>query len=170
MSDPDDDALEHLRAELEEAADGLTAWLRSLTDIRVAVLVDVVGAGELGAYELAKAEAARLLAWPGLVRAILDANEPETLPGGVVRVGVLVGVTTLDPAAAVRGACATFADRQWTEPRALTIPEHQCASWSADPPPARGPVRVEVHAGPGLATVTERQRRELLDDPEPPAP
>ena len=153
-------------AALELAADQLAAMLRSVTDIRVAMLVDTIGMGELSAYETAKAEAARLLSWAGLSEVIFDANEPETGPTGSVQVGVLVGVTTLEPAAAVRSACATLAGRQWSPPQPRSIPEHQFAFWCADPIPSAGPVRIELHAAPGLATVTERQRREMLDDPD----
>jgi hypothetical protein len=153
-------------SDLELTADQLRALLKSMTDIRVAMLVDMVGMGELSAYELAKAEAARLLSWAGLTEVIFDANEPETAPSGIVQVGVLVGVTTLEPAAAVRSACVALADRRWSAPHPRTIAEHQFAFWCADPSPSRGPVRIEVHAAPGLATVTERQRREMLDDPD----
>lgn len=153
-------------SELDLAADQLAAMLRSMADVRVAMLVDMVGMGELSAYETAKAEAARLLSWTGLTEVIFDANEPETGPGGAVAVGVLVGATALEPAAAVRSACAALTDRRWSASRPRTIAEHQFAFWCADPVPASGPVRIEVHAAPGLATVTERQRREMLDDPD----
>jgi len=164
-----DDSLAATRAQLSDlelAADELAALVRSMTDIRVAMLVETVGMGEISAYETAKAEAVRLLSWTGLTEAILDANEPETGPGGAVQVGVLVGVTTLEPATAVRSACAALADRRWSTPQPRTIPEHQFAFWCADPVPSSGPARIEVHAAPGLATVTERQRREMLDDPD----
>jgi hypothetical protein len=164
----DVDADAAARAQLSElglAADQLARMLLSVTDVRVAMLVETRGLGELSAYETAKAEAARLLSWAGLVEVILDANEPETGPAGSVRVGVLVGVITLELAAAVRSACAALADRRWSAPQQRTIPEHQFAFWCADPVPPMGPVRIEVHAAPGLATVTERQRREMLDDP-----
>lgn len=151
---------------MDLAADQVTALVKSMTDIRVAMLVDAVGMAELSAYELAKAEAARLLSWAGLTEVIFEANEPEAVANGIVQVGVLVGVTTLEPAAAVRSACAALADRQWSAPRPQAIAEHQFALWCADPSTSRGPVRIEVHAAPGLATVTERQRRELLDDPD----
>ncbi len=114
MPDPDDDlrqtALDQASA-LHRDADDLAALLRSMTDIRIGMTVDTVGMGELSAYELAEAEAARLLSWAGLVEVRLDANEPETAPSGAIRVGVLVGVTTLEPDAAVRSACAALADR-----------------------------------------------------------
>lgn|GEM_PF-3584930 len=164
-----DDRLSAVRAWLSElglSADQLTAVLRSMTDVRVAVLVDSTGMNELSAYELAGSEAARLLSWDGLTEVIFDANEPETVPSGAVQVGVLVGVTTLEPATAVRSACAALADRLWSGPHQRAIPEHQFAWWCADPPPSSGPVRVEVHAAPGLSIVTERQRREMLDDPD----
>lgn len=169
MSDDADDVLAVARAQLSEldlAADQLAAMVKSMTDVRVAVMVEFVGMGELSAYETAKAEAARLLSWTGLTEVIFDANEPETGPGGAVQVGVLVGVTTLEPAAAVRSACAALADRRWSAPQPRAIAEHQFAFWCADPVPSSGPTRIEVHAAPGLATVTERQRREMLDDPD----
>lgn len=169
MSCDADDVLRAAREQLSEldlAADELAATLKSMTDVRVAMLVDTLGMGELSAYETAKAEAARLLSWTGLTEVIFDANEPETGPTGAVHVGVLVGVTTLEPASAVRSACAALVDRQWSVPQPRTIPEHQFAFWCADPPPSSGPTRIEVHAAPGLATVTERQRREMLDDPD----
>lgn len=137
-----------------------------MTDIRVGMLVDTVGMGELSAYELAKAEAARLLSWAGLTEVILNANEPDPVPSGAVQVGVLVGVTTLEPATAVRSACVALADRRWSAPHPRTIAEHQFAFWRADPSPPRGPVRIELHAAPGLAIVTERERREILDNPD----
>jgi hypothetical protein len=112
------------------------------------------------------ADAARLLSWTGLTEVIFDANEPEKPAEGVVEVGVLVGTTLLEPAAAVRSACTELADRQWSPPQQRSVPAHQFASWCADPLPERGVARVEVHAAPGLATVTERQRREMLDDPD----
>lgn len=163
------DALRAARAALSElglAADELAAMVESMTDIRVAMLVDVVGTGELSAYETAKTEAARLLSWDGLTKVIYEANEPERAPSGALSVGVLVGVTALGPAAAVRSACAALTGRSWSAPRRRTVPEHQFAFWSAEPVPSEGPVRIEVHAAPGLATVTERQRREMLDDPD----
>ena len=169
MPDPDDDLLRTAldqAAELEHDAEQLAALLRSMTDIRVGMTVDTVGMGELSAYELAKAEAARLLSWSGLVEARLEANEPETTPHGAIQVGVLVGVTTLEPEAAVRSVCAALDDRRWSAPQQGLIAEHRFASWSADPPAPQGPVRIEVHAAPGLAVVTDRQRREMLDDPD----
>lgn len=168
MPDPADELLAAAReqaAELELAADQLASLLRSMTDVRVGVLIRAVGMGELSAYELAKAEAARLLSWSGLAELIFDANEPET-SGGAVEVGVLVGVTTLDPAEAVRSACAELTGRRWSPPQQRTVPAHQFAFWCAEPVPAQGLARVEVHAAPGLATVTDRQRREMLDDPD----
>ena len=117
MPTDDDDPGAVLRdqvSELEAAADELAALVRAMTDVRVAMLVDVVGAGGFGAYELAKAEAARLLTWSGLTEAILDADEPEATPEGPLRVGVLVGVTPLEPAAAVEGACGALPDRRWS--------------------------------------------------------
>lgn len=169
VSDEADDLLRTAREQLSEpglAADELAMMLKSMTDVRVAMMVETVGMGELTAYETAKAEAARLLSWPELTEMIFDANEPETGPGGAVQVGVLVGVTTLQPADAVRSACAALADRRWSAPQPRTIAEHQFAFWCADPIPSSGPARIEVHAAPGLATVTERQRREMLDDPD----
>lgn len=169
MPGPDDDLLRttlEQAAELDRDADELAALLRSMTDIRIGMTVDTVGTGELSAYELAKAEAARLLSWSGLHEVRLDANEPETTPSGAIQVGVLVGVTTLEPDAAVRSACAALADRRWSAPRQGLVAEHRFASWSADPPVAEGPVRIEVHAAPGLAFLTDRQRREMLDDPD----
>lgn len=151
-------------SEFDLDAEQFAAWLRSTTDIRVGMHVVCVGLGALGAYETAKAQAARLVSWAGLTELRLDANEPETGPDGAVEVGVLVGVTALAPADAVRSACAELADRAWDGPHPLRIPEHQFAFWAADPPPDHGPVRIELHAAPGLAMVTERQRRELLDD------
>ena len=155
-----------LPSELDVAADQLTAWLRSMTDVRVGMHVVTAGMGELAAYETAKAQAARLVSWADLTELRLDANEPEPGPDGLVQVGVLVGVTALDPASAVRSACAELDDRVWDGPHALRIAEHQFAVWCADPAPAEGPVRVEVHAAPGLAFLTERRRREMLDDPD----
>lgn len=169
MPDAADDVLRAARARLSELdldADQLSALLGSMTDVRVAMQVDVVGMGELSAYELAKAEAANLLSWAGLSEAIFEANEPETGRSGAIGVGVLVGVTTLNPDAAVRSACAALPGRRWSAPQPRVIAEHQFASWCADPLPVRGPARIEVHAAPGLAIVTERQRREMLDDPE----
>ena len=169
MPESADEILRAARARLSELdldADQLASLLRSMTDIRVAVLVDTVGMSDLSAYELAQAEAARLVSWPGLAEPILDANEPETVASGAVQVGVLVGVTDLEPAAAVRSACAWLTDRQWTSPRPRALAEHQFALWCPDPRPPRGVARIEVHAAPGLATVTERQRREMLDDPD----
>jgi hypothetical protein len=169
VPDPDDDlrqtALDQASA-LHRDADDLAALLRSMTDIRIGMTVDTVGMGELSAYELAEAEAARLLSWAGLVEVRLDANEPETAPSGAIQVGVLVGVTTLEPDAAVRSACAALADRRWSAPRQGLMAAHRFAVWSADPPVAAGPVRIELHAAPGLALLTERQRREMLDDPD----
>lgn len=169
MPDPSDDPLVDTHeqvAELNAAADGLAALLRSMTDLRIALIVDTVGMGELSTYELAKAEATRLLSWEGLVEVRLEANEPEAVPGGAIRVGVLVGVSTLAPDDAVRSACAALADRRWSEPRQGLVAEHRFALWCADPPVAEGPVRIAVHAAPGLAVVTDRQRREMLDDPD----
>lgn len=169
MSGAADDLLSTARARLSElglSGDQLTAALTSMTDVRVAMFVDAIGVNELNAYELAKAEAARLLSWAGLTETIFDAHEPETVPSGAIQVGVMVGVTTLEPAAAVRSACAALADRRWSRPYPRAIAEHQFASWCADPTPSWGPVRMEVHAAPGLAIVTERQRREMLDDPD----
>ncbi len=71
MPDPDDDLLRtalEQASELDRDADELAALLRSMTDIRVGMTVDTVGTGELSAYELAKAEAAKLLSWPGWSR------------------------------------------------------------------------------------------------------
>jgi hypothetical protein len=62
-------------------------------------------------------------------------------------------------------ACAEFAGRTWNEPAVRTIAEHQFSYWAAHVRPERGPVRIEVHAAPGLTTLTERERQELLDDP-----
>lgn len=150
---------------LELDADQLASLRKSMTDIRVALMVDVVGMGELSAYEFAKAEAGALWGWPDLVEALFEANEPEDIAGGAIQVGVLVGVTELSPADAVRSACAMFPERRWSEPGVRTIAEHQFARWDADTAPARGPVRIEVHAAPGLSPITDHQRQELLDDP-----
>ncbi len=97
MPDPDDDLL---RTTLEQAAE-LDRDADQLADAaavhdrhpRIGMSVDTVGTCELSAYELAKAEAARLLSWSGLHEARLDANEPETTPSGAIQVGGLVGVT-----------------------------------------------------------------------------
>lgn len=159
-------AREEWLSRLELDADQLASLRRSMTDIRVALMVDVVGMGELSAYEFAKAEAGALWGWPGLVGALFEANEPEQVGGGAIRVGVLIGVTELSPADAVRSACAMFPERRWSEPGVRTIAEHRFAAWDADKAPSRGPVRIEVHAAPGLSPITERQRQELLDDPD----
>ncbi len=152
-------------SQLDMDADQLASLRKSMTDVRVGVIVDVVGMSALTAYEFAKAEAERLWAWTELAEARFEANEPEEVEGGAIRVGVLVGVTDLNPADAVRSACAVFADRTWSDPAPRTIAEHQFSYWAADAQPSRGPIRIEVHAAPGLSTITERQRQELLDDP-----
>jgi hypothetical protein len=152
VADPDDDLLRDTAADLERAADELTRWVASMTEVRVALLVFVVGHGPLTAYELARAEAARLAGWDGLARVVLDADEPEPVADGALRVGVLVGPTALDPDAAVRGACAVLDDRGWSAPRSLSVAEHRGAYWEAAPLPERGVARIEVHAAPGLAT------------------
>ncbi|PZS26941.1 MAG: hypothetical protein DLM58_19675 [Pseudonocardiales bacterium] len=145
-------------------AEQLAALRKSMTDIRVAIQVDVLAMSALTAYEFAKAEAYRLWAWAELAEALFDANEPEEIEGGALRAGVLVGVTELAPAEAVRSACAVFADRQWSEPAPRAIPQHQFAVWKADLRPSRGLLRIELHAAPGLSPITERRRQELLDD------
>ncbi|MBA2309163.1 MAG: hypothetical protein H0W01_07680 [Pseudonocardiales bacterium] len=145
--------------------DDLAALRKSMSDIRVALVVDIVGMDELGAYELAKTQACRLWAWPDLTEPRLDADEPEEIEGGVLRVGVLVGVTELPPIEAVRGACAVLENLSWSPPSTRTIAAHQAAYWTAVPRPSSGCVRIEVHAAPGLATITERRRQEMLADP-----
>lgn len=151
---------------LDIDADQLVSLRKSMTDVRVAVIVDVVGMGEISAYGFAKAEAGRLWAWTELAEAHFEAGEPEQVEEGVIRVGVLVGVTELNPADAVRSACAVFADRKWSKPVARTIADHQFSYWVAAVQPSRGPVRIEVHAAPGLSPITERERQELLDNPD----
>jgi hypothetical protein len=151
---------------LDADEDQLTSLRKSMTDVRVAMMLDVVGMGALSAYEFAKAEAWLLWTWTGLTEERFEAIEPEQVEGGVMRIGVLIGVTALDPAEAVRSACAVLANRTWSEPAVRTIAEHQFSYWAADVRPARGPVRIEVHAAPGLSPITERQRQELLDNPD----
>lgn len=138
---------------------------QSMSDTRVVLSVDTVGMDPVSAYQLAKSEATRLWAWPGLIDPLLDADEPEQIHGGVLRVGVLVGVTELAPVVAVRRACAVLKHRRWSAPSARTIAEHQFAWWEATPRPSRGAVRIEVHVAPGLSPITESRRQELLADP-----
>ncbi len=152
------------RLDIDEA-ERASLW-KSMTDMRVAIMVDVVGMSALSAFEFGKAEAERLWTWGGLAEALFEAAEPEEIEGGVLQVGVLVGSTDLDPADAVRSACAVLADRTWSEPAARTIAEHQFSYWAAAERPSRGPVRIEVHAAPGLATISEGQRQDMLDDPD----
>jgi hypothetical protein len=123
---------------LDIDADQLALLRKSMTDVRVGVIVDVVGMGEISAYGFAKAEAGRLWAWTELADARFEAGEPEQVEEGVIRVGVLVGVTELNPADAVRSACAVFADRKWSEPDARTIADHQFSYWVAGARPDRG--------------------------------
>ncbi|MGH8573938.1 MAG: hypothetical protein ACREX8_15395 [Gammaproteobacteria bacterium] len=158
-------AAEEWLSTLDLDADQLAALRKSMTDITVAISVDVVGMDSLHAYEFAKAEAGRLWTWSQLSEAIFEASEPEAIDDGVIRVGVLVGVTALDPVEAVRSACAEFQDRTWSEPAARTVAAHQFSYWTPNERPEHGPVRVEVHAAPGLITITERERQEMLDDP-----
>jgi len=139
---------------------------KTITDLRVVLTVHVVGMSALSAFELGKAEAERLWVWEDLAEALFEAAEPEEIEGGVIDVSVLVGVTELEPADAVRSACAVLADRTWSEPAVRTIPEHQYSYWEPETRPERGLVRVEVHAAPGLAPVSEGQRQDMLDDPD----
>jgi hypothetical protein len=97
---------------------------------------------------------------------MLEATEPEAVEGGALRVGVLVGVTELEPIDAGRGACAALTHLRWGRPSTRTVAAHQFAFWEAASRPSRGCVRIEVHAAPGLAPITERQRQEMLADPQ----
>jgi hypothetical protein len=88
------------------------------------------------------------------------------LEGSVPRVGVLVDVTELEPIQAMRGACAMLTHLRWSRPSARTVAARQFAFWEAASRTSHGCVRIEMRAGPGLAPIAERQRPEMLADPQ----
>lgn len=150
------------RLDIDEAQ--RAALRKGITDVRVVLTVHVTGMSTPKAVERAKAEADRLWAWDGLTEPLFEAAEVEEPDCDDIEVSVLIGVTDLAPADAVRSVCAVFADRRWSQPAARTIPEHQFSYWEPTSRPSWGPFRIEVDVGPGLTPISEGQRRDMLDD------